>query len=283
MASQRTGRELCFLEEGHIVHFKQIESKPYYGIFFLSGRGQVTIDFSDFHFQGNVVLFATPWQFIRIETTETVPLRIIWFHGDYYCIEYHKKEVACNGLLFNNIYTAPFICLDDPGYRELQELTDRLQAELPEPDDFSRAVARSYLQLILAISSKAKMTQGRTSEALRNPHPVLEFKNLLEQHFTEERRPSFYAAELGLSPNAFSKRCKLYFHKTPSVLIQERVILEAKKQIHLTVKSMKEIATSLNFQDENYFSRYFKKHTGISPTAFREHVGVSVVAFSSMK
>lgn len=39
---------------------------------------------------------------------------------------------------------------------------------------------------------------------------------------------------------------------------------------------MKEIAPELNFDDENYFSRYFKKHTGITPTAFRENVGISI-------
>jgi len=62
-----------------------------------------------------------------------------------------------------------------------------------------------------------------------------------------------------ISPNTLSKKLKLEFGKPPSQLIQERVILEAKKLIHLTRKSIKEIASELNFEDEFYFSKYFKK------------------------
>ncbi|MBJ5570629.1 AraC family transcriptional regulator, partial [Salmonella enterica subsp. enterica serovar Typhimurium] len=78
--------------------------------------------------------------------------------------------------------------------------------------------------------------------------------------------------------NTLSKKIKSLFNKTPSQIIQERVILEAKKQIHLTRKSFKEIALELNFNDEFYFSKYFKKYTGVSPTQFRKEVGISIVA-----
>lgn len=61
-------------------------------------------------------------------------------------------------------------------------------------------------------------------------------------------------------------------------MIQERIALEAKKLIHLTHKPIKEIAQELNFEDEFYFSRYFKKEVGVSPKKFREEVGISIVA-----
>ena len=81
-----------------------------------------------------------------------------------------------------------------------------------------------------------------------------------------------------MTANQLSKRSQRYFSKTPSELIQERVILEAKKLLHLTRKSVKEISFSLNFEDEHYFSRFFKKSVGISPQIYREKAGISKVA-----
>lgn len=101
---------------------------------------------------------------------------------------------------------------------------------------------------------------------------------MLEKHFANVREPSFYAGKLKMSPSSFSKKIKLQFGKTPTQLIQERVVLEAKKLLHLTKKSVKEVAAELHFDDEHYFSRYFKNEVGIAPTQFREEVGISVVA-----
>lgn len=275
-------QRFCAIEEVSTGEFNQNGPKPLYGIFLFSGTGRITVDFAEYSFNGNIVLFSTPWQFLKISSEPQLTMRSLWFHADYYCIEYHKKEVACNGLLFNNIYSQPFIVPEDENFSEIQHLIDKCEQELSYTDNYSQAVARTYLQLILALSSKIKMSYLPPLGEEPVYHPILKFKHLLEQYYNEERAPSFYAAQLGISPNTFSKKCKAVFHKAPSVLIQERVILEAKKLIHLSFKSMKEIAATLNFDDENYFSRYFKKHTGIAPTAFRESVGISIVAQSSM-
>lgn len=274
----------CTIEALKASELHAAGPKPLYGVFLFTGQGQLRVDFADYGFEGPTVLFATPWQVLQLDTAVDFRVRALWFHADYYCIEAHKKEVACNGLLFNNIYSQPFIPLDEGAWNELHSLLDKLQQELAFRDPYSQAVARTYLQLILALSSKAKITAAQEAEVPEGAvfPGILKFKTLLESHFKEERRPAFYAAQLGMTANTFSKKCRQQFHKPPSFLIQERVILEAKKLIHLSLKSMKEIAAELNFDDEHYFSRYFKKHTGISPTAFRESVGIAQIAYTSM-
>lgn len=277
---------VCSIKETDSFHFNRSKPKPFYGIYLFHGTGKVEVDFTSYSFDGITILFTTPYQIVQLTSQDHFAVRAVEFHGDYYCIEYHKKEVACNGLLFNNIYSAPFLALKEQTYAEIHSLMDKLSAELLFSDSYSRAIAQSYLQLILAICSKVKVlleNSQTTASALNlNTKTAAEFRQLLELHFKQERSVAFYALQLGMAVNTLSKQCRSHFHKSPTFLIQERVVLEAKKLIHLTFKSMKEIATELSFEDQHYFSRYFKKHTGVSPVAFRKNVGISSVAYSSI-
>ena len=78
---------------------------------------------------------------------------------------------------------------------------------------------------------------------------------------------------LDISPNALAKIVKTHLNKTLTELITERIIVEAKRELYFTNKTIKEIAYHLGYTDEFYFSRLFKSHTDISPQLYRETVG----------
>lgn len=278
MKDTQTNQKGCVIQECDTDYINQSTGSPLYNIFLLEGTGKVSVDLVEYAFEGKIVLFTTPYQIIYFDTERPIKMRRLQFHGDFYCIEYHKKEVACNGLLFNNIYQQTYINLGNEDYIEMDYILKKIILELEDSSSYATAVVKAYLQLILALCSKIKSKEISIAEEKTTNHPLMKFKTLLENNFHKERQPSFYAEQMGLSPNNFSKICKQHFLKSPSTLIHQRVILECKKLIHLSYKSMKEIAAELNFDDENYFSRYFKKHTGITPTAFRENVGISIVA-----
>lgn len=278
MKEEQAHQKDCMVQECNTDYINQRGGSAMYNIIILDGSGKVSVDLVTYTFEGKIALFTTPYQIIHFNTAEPIQTSMLQFHGDFYCIEYHKKEVACNGLLFNNIYQKPYVNLELGDYADLNYILGKLIPELENTNSYSAAVTRAYLQLILALCSKIKSNDNVIYEKENRHHPIMRFKSLLESNFHKERQPSFYADQMAISPNNFSKICKQLFLKTPSELIHERVILESKKLIHLSYKSMKEIAAELNFDDENYFSRYFKKHTGITPTAFREQVGISIVA-----
>jgi len=255
---------------------RPVQFAGYTVLFLANGTGVFHADFGAFRYEGPTLLFATPTQVIYLQQDIPAPFAMLQFHGDFYCIEYHRAEVACNGLLFNNIYIEPTMALSADAMSVFQQLLLQLENELnqPAPADI---VLRAYLQLLLAKCSSIKAS----TPALVLPpqdEAMEHFRTLLEAHYLTLHKPSDYAELLAMAPNTFTKRCTRYFKKTPSQLIQERLILEAKKQLHLTRRSIKEIAHALKFEDEYYFSRVFKKFTNHSPQAFRDSVGISIVA-----
>lgn len=242
------------------------------------GKGVFHADFGAFPFDGPVLLFSTPLQVIYIEECRSIKCTMLQFHSDFYCIEYHRTEVACNGLLFNNIYLDPVVQLTDKEARVFELLTNEINDEF-DAESPSEIVLRSFLQLFLAKSSSIKIKAITDDKDKVGKDELMErFRQLLDEHYLDLHKPSDYAGLLAMSPDNFTKRCTRYFKKTPSQLIQERLILEAKKQLHLTRQSIKEIAYNLHFQDEFYFSRVFKKFTKVSPQTFRDKTGISIVA-----
>ena len=252
---------------------------PVYTVYCIpKGQGVFHSDFGAFPFTGPALLFATPMQLIYLEDCKNLTCTRLQFHSDFYCIEYHRLEVACNGLLFNNIYIDPVVILSAKDLAIFESLLDNMQGEL-EQQVSSETVTQAYLQLFLAKSSAIKIASlEQPAEQSTKDEMMERFRALLDKNYLVLHKPSDYASLLAMTPDNFTKRCTRYFKKTPSQLIQERLILEAKKQLHLTRQSIKEIAYNLKFQDEFYFSRFFKKFTKISPHAFREKTGISIVA-----
>ena len=267
------------IEQTHnLLNLKNIKI-PFYSLILIDGDASFYIDDVLYSCKAKSIIFLTPYQNFCFHEIDFDSLYHLQFHGDFYCIEYHKKEVACNGILFNNIYSDPYISLTDELFNEIFQLFQKIENFDSLHESYNISLVKSYLQLILALSSKEKQVSQTEQQAILDCKDSLAtFKEVLEKHFIKEKSVAFYADYYALSVDTFSKKVKKLFGKSPSVLIQERMVLEAKKQLHLTYKNIKEIAAELGFEDEFYFSRYFKKQVGVSPKLFREQVGISIVA-----
>lgn len=142
----------------------------------------------------------------------------------------------------------------------------------------------SYMKIFLISASRQKaQQQPQTLQKLhdnRDPFILQDLKDAIEKKFLTTHSVSEYASSLNISPSALAKVAKNHFNKTITVLIAERIIIEAKRELYLTIKPVKEIAYNLGYEDEFYFSRFFKKNAGISPQVYRETVGFGKAAIN---
>ena len=134
----------------------------------------------------------------------------------------------------------------------------------------------SYLKIFLITVSRLKSEQYPKKETENNdeePFVLQNLKEAIEAHYKKKHSVSDYADMLAISPKALAKITKKYYQKTITDLISERIIIEAKRELYLTKKTVKEIAYELGYDDEYYFSRFFKKNADVSPQIYRDTVG----------
>lgn len=96
------------------------------------------------------------------------------------------------------------------------------------------------------------------------------FISLLEENFRTERRVSWYAEQMDITPKYLSEIVKQVSKRTPNDWIDSYVLLEIRVMLKNTTKTMKEIADAINFPNQSFFGKFFKEHMGMSPTEYRK-------------
>lgn len=127
-----------------------------------------------------------------------------------------------------------------------------------------------HINLISLILTKICITCEEHNEHCNYKlHPrVLELYKILAGNFLNETGIGFYAAHMHLSESGLYKLLKHHYHKSFSQMLTEHRLLYAKKELLLQKKNISAIAFDLGFNDTAYFSNWFKKNTGIAPSAF---------------
>ncbi|WP_018629717.1 AraC family transcriptional regulator [Niabella aurantiaca] len=127
-------------------------------------------------------------------------------------------------------------------------------------------------RLIAQLASREAERTFDDLEVYRSKPVLFQYHSLIDAHFKDEKSVTYYAGRLHISPNYLNILCKRYFHVPATFLIQSRVILEAKRLMQASEKSVKEIAFELGFSDLAYFSNFFKDKTGLAPREFRSRL-----------
>jgi AraC family transcriptional activator of pobA len=263
---------------GDSSYFDHLQRNNYYSLIWVTnGSGKVKADFSEYAFQQNTLFAIAPYQPFMILADGKIEGVALQFHPDFFCIHKHQQEVACNGVLFNNIYNPPYVLVNESTAIILNGILEQVKAEIQNPALAQYELLISYLKIFLINASRLKTRQQPDAALVvadaEEPFILQKLKDYIEQHYKTKHAVSNYADMLNISPKALAKITKTHFNKTLTNMIAERIVIEAKRELYLTNKTVKEIAYELGYTDESYFSRFFKTNAEISPQFYRETVG----------
>ncbi len=247
----------------------------YYEIFFFEkGGGVHMVDFEELDIQNRSVHFVSPGQVHHVRRALDSNGYVIMFSRDFFYFNLEHKDILEEMPFLNNKTSKPLISLEAGLYDEFLQLFNYFKKEYFGENSLKKDILRSYLNIMLL---KCKSRFEETAIPDESPDNaarqlVNNFRNLLEQNFTEIHLVNDYANQLNVTPNYLNDTTKKVIGKTASELIQNRVALEAKRLLLHSSLTNKEIAYFLHFSDPSYFSRFFKKHTGLSPNDFKKNV-----------
>lgn len=235
------------------------------------GAGTYQIDFNEFTIDGSGIFCLSPGQVFSVKSEKVRTAYQIAFDKDFYCVETHGKEIACNGLLFNNVHRATAISVEATEKPVFQTLIQQMIREFENKGSAHQEMLESYLRMFLIHALRLLDAQeSQVMEVTHQQDPLAQdFIALVEKHFKSEHTVSGYAEKLFISPKSLAKKLNALGYPSPLKIIKDRIVLEAKRQLKYTQKSIKEIAYDLGFDDPAYFSRLFSKSNGLSPAGYR--------------
>ncbi len=239
----------------------------------LESEACVIVDGMEYCLAPNQLMFTT--EFHRIDATGARDLRLIRFNRPFYCIIDHDAEVSCKGILFFGASNVPVINIPQEEIEKFDLLWKMFSIELETKDSLQVEMLQMMLKRLLILSTRLYKEQNQVISIETSEIDIVrEFNFLVETHYKSKHTVAEYADMLNRSPKTLSNLFSKYGHKTPLEIIQERRILEARRSLRYTNKSIKEIAYELEFEDLQSFSRFFKNKESMSPKEYREKITV---------
>jgi len=248
------------------------EYKQYIKILYLPAGYKIRVDFACYDTEQPTLFFVSPNQYLEIEAAGQESGYFIFYNRDFYCIQIHDQEVACDGLLFNNIRNMPKVEVSDAENAFLGGLFKEMIQEFHLNDSSLEEMVRTYLKQLLIRATRSWKRQHLTHEVTDQQSDLeffRKFTRLVEEHYKSKHTVADYADFLCMAPKTITHKFNRLRLPQPNEVIKNRIILEAKRLLVHTSLTAKEIAYDLGYNDPAYFSRLFQTKTGESPSGFR--------------
>ncbi len=251
-------------------NYNKGKQEAYFIIWVVEGMVDLLVDGILVPLDTHQMTFLTPLKEVEVMENQGEVI-ILQFNRAFYCIRENDHEVSCEGVLYFGAKGIPIIDLNSSNQIESFE---RLIGVLQEEFEISDTIQEEMLRVVLKkwlIKSTRIIKEQQTFVGTFEPKAELlrQFNLFLEKHYRKYHKVSDYAQLLNKSPKTIANQFKLLGLDSPSKMIQQRILVEAKRYLMYSDLSIKEIAFHLGFEDASAFSNYFKKRASITPGQFR--------------
>ncbi|MFT3678852.1 MAG: helix-turn-helix domain-containing protein [Ferruginibacter sp.] len=235
-----------------------------------NGRGFHEIDFISYKLSDKVIFFLWPGQVHQLELKAGCSGYLIEFNTEFY-----QPSDKSPGLRLKKAGNKNYYKPGAGRYDKIQRLLALVLDEYNSKEGGYQDIIRSSLDIFF--TELVRLEQGSAAgKEVNSAHAYTqerfeEFLELLDRYIVTHKQVAHYTALMNLSSYQLNEITKTSIGKTASELINEHILLEAKRYLLATPNQVKDIAGLLGYEDTSYFIRFFKKHIGHSPEVFRSN------------
>jgi len=242
----------------------------YHLVLFTKGAGTHAIDFKTFDVTPNQIYFMIPGQVHSWTFEGEVDGYVIHFSSSFFESFLLKNEYLDQFPFFSGVIEDAVIQIDPSIQQKIIGLFEDIITESEITDRMSLDLIRSLLLQVFILLSRTTTGQ-KEKQALPYNYTLLKtFQKLIEKNFATLKLPRDYAELMYITPNHLNALCNDLLGISAGEVIRNRVLLEAKRLLINLDLTIAEIGYQLNFNDNSYFTKFFKKYTGSTPEEFRK-------------
>lgn len=243
----------------------------YHLVLFTDGGGHHTIDFEQFPVRPWQIYFMVPGQVHSWSFKGHVDGYVINFSVPFLKSLLLKPDYLDQFLFFSGYATDAVIDIPAEAQGDVKQVMERIISEGQNNQRMGADMVRALLLQLFIMVERMGAAHPQLNTAATYNHTLLKtFQKLIEDNYTRLKLPKEYAELLYITPNHLNALCNDILGIPAGELIRNRVILEAKRLLINLELNITEIAYKLNFADNSYFTKFFKKYTGLTPEDFRK-------------
>ena len=240
-------------------------------IVMITGEATISLDMKNYVVRPNHIIVCSPDRVVRmVKCSSNATAYFVAFSQAF--VNGIQLDLATSLPVFMRFGKAPVIIAAQQDVDEIRQVFQLIKTMLrSDKERYRNEIIRSLFATAFYIMADLNRRDQSSPHVKPGRGEVIfdEFMTLLQQHNKRERNVSFYAERMNITPKYLSTVVKEVSGKTAARWIDESVILEAKTLLKYSGLNIQEIAARLNFSTQSFFGKYFKQHTGTSPSLYK--------------